>query len=75
MHITYRALKMLMQLSARYIGKGGMPGKALDVLEDAIVSARNERQAYVTEGHIRKAVSLKAHVNVEEISDDEKDKL
>lgn len=74
-HLTHRALKTLMTLTQRYLGSGGMPGKVIDVLEDAYVSAKNDRKTYIVEDHIRKAISLKAHMDVAEVSDDEKDTL
>ena len=74
-HVTYRALKSLMSLTKRFVGKGAMPGKALEVLNDAIIAARDEHKKYVADEHIRKAVSLKAHMDVNEVSGDEKQKL
>jgi len=74
-HVTYRAFKSLMALSKRFIGKGAMPGKARAVLDDAVIAARDDHRKYVGDEHIRKAVSLKAHMDVTEISGDEKQKL
>ena len=74
-HVTYRALKSVMNLTKRFIGKGSMPGKALNVLNDAIIAARDNKKKYVEDEHIRKAISLKAHMDVGEISSDEKEKL
>lgn len=74
-HVMYRSMKVLMTLTKRYVGKGAMPGKALEVLDDAVIAARDEHSAYVEDKHIRKAVSLKAHMDVGEVSSDERAKL
>lgn len=74
-HVTHRALNSIMKLTKRYVGTGGMPGKVIDVLEDAYLTAKNEGKLYITEDHVRKAISLKAHMDVEQVSDDEKDRL
>ena len=74
-YITFRALKMLLRLTERYMTNAGLPGSAISVLEDAILTANNEKQKYVLESHIRKAISLKARVDVEDVSTDEKQKL
>ena len=74
-YVTYHALKSLIALSKRFIGKGALPGKALEVLNDAVIAARDDHQKYVGDEHIRNAVSLKAHMDVSEIGGDEKKKL
>ena len=73
--VTYKSLKSIVNLSKRFIGKGAMPGKALEVLNDAVIAARGEKKKYLEEQHIRKAISLKAHMDVSEVSGDEKQKL
>lgn len=73
--VTYRAMKMLIELTRRYVGRGGMPGNAVDVLRDAVLIARDAGERIVVEEHIRKAISLKAHMDVSEVSDNEKEKL
>lgn len=75
MHMTFKALKSILDLSKRYIGKGGFPGKAISVLNDAMLSAKRRGDNFVTETDVREMVSLKAHVNVREISEDEKTRL
>lgn len=73
--ITYRALKVLLQLTKRYIPTGGMPGKALDVFEDAVHAAQKQKATYILEEHIRQAVGIKAHIDVTKISYEDKGKL
>ena len=75
MHITYKALKSVLNLSKRYIGSGGLPGKAVSVLEDSALAAARRKDTYVTETDIREMVSLKAHMNVQTLNEDEKEKL
>ncbi len=73
--ITYKALQSIPVLSRRFIGRGGFPGKAVDVMNEAILVAQQERAPYVAEKHIRSGVSLKAHIDVSAMSDGERNKL
>jgi len=74
-HATYKLLKLTLNLSKRFIGKGALPGKVLEVLSDAMIAARDAGMRELSEEHIRKSVSLKAHMDVSEVSGDEKVKL
>ena len=74
-HVTYRALKSILELSKRYIAQEGFPGKAIAVMNDAVISARQHGRKTVTDDDVREMVSLKAHMNVQEISDDEREGL
>ncbi len=73
--ITYKALQSIVELSRRYVGKGAFPGRAMHVMEDAILLALQHGDRTVREAHIRDVVSLKANMNVREVSGGEKDKL
>lgn len=74
--ITYKALKSIMELSKRYLGSyGGFPGKAIDVMDDAISRAIEYGHAFVTEDHVREVISLKGKVNVQKIGVTEKERL
>jgi len=73
--ITYKALSSVMYLSRRYIAKGGLPGKAIDVLQDAVSVAQRAGSRFVKEEHIRAIISQKANVNVNEVNESEKDRL
>lgn len=73
--ITYKALKSVLQLSKRYIGSIGFPGKAVSVLNDAAQTAVRRGDEYVTETDVREMVSLKAHMDVRTVGRDEKDRL
>ena len=73
--ITYTALKSIVELSRRYVGKGAFPGRAMGVMEDAILLALQRGDRTVTEPHIRDVVSLKANMNVRQVSGNERDKL
>lgn len=74
-YVTYHAFKSLLALTKRFVGKGAMPGKAVDILRDAIIAARDDHSAYVEDQHMRKAISLKAHMDISEVSGDERQRL
>lgn len=74
--ITYKALKSIVELSKRYLGSfGGFPGKAVDVMDDAILRATEHGHAYVNEDHVREVISLKGKVNVSKIGTGERERL
>lgn len=74
--ITYKALKSILELSKRYLGSfGGFPGKAVDVMDDAILRAAENGHAYVNEEHVREVISLKGKVNVNKVNATEKERL
>ncbi len=73
--VTYKALKTVLDLSQRYLSRGGLPGKAVDVLQDAVSVARRGGSSFVLDQHIRSVVSQKARVNVTQVSENEKGKL
>lgn len=75
LHMTFKALKSILSLSRRYIGKGGFPGKAIAILNDAMMSARRRGDNFVTETDVREMVSLKAHIDVRELTETEKTRL
>jgi len=74
-HITYKALKSIIELTQRYIGAVALPGKATAIMEDAILTAKAQKKNMVTESIIREAISHKAHMNVQEVTGEEKDIL
>lgn len=74
-YITYKALKSILNLSKRYIGTVGFPGKAIAILKDAALSSRRRGDDYVTETDVREMVSLKAHMDVRTVGEDEKARL
>ncbi|OGJ57083.1 hypothetical protein A3H22_03715 [Candidatus Peribacteria bacterium RIFCSPLOWO2_12_FULL_55_15] len=73
--VTYKAFKTIVELSQRYIGKGAFPGKAVEVLEDAILAAVRQGEKCITEQHVREVISLKAHMNVQKVTEGEREKL
>lgn len=74
--ITYKALKSIIELSKRYLGsQGGFPGKAVDVMDDAILRALEHGHAFVNEDHVRDVISLKGKVNVKKVNVDERERL
>ncbi|MSR68135.1 ATP-dependent Clp protease ATP-binding subunit [Candidatus Peribacteria bacterium] len=73
--ITYKALKTLLALCKRYIGKGGMPGIATEVLEEALLTARSTTTKIVTEDSVRAILSSRTRVDVSMLTDYGKEKL
>lgn len=74
-YITYQSLRAVMNFSERYISKGGFPGKAVEILSDAINQANIEGSPFVLESHIRTVVSERANINVNTLQNTEKDTL
>lgn len=72
---TYKALKTIISLTKSYVGKGGFPGKAIDVFNDAMLVAKKRNERVINDAHIREIVSLKSKVNVQEVSKDDKAQL
>ncbi len=74
--ITYKAIKSIVDLCKRYLSTaGGFPGKAIDVMDDAILRAMEHGHAFVKEDHVRDVISLKSRVNVKKVGTDEKERL
>ncbi len=73
--ITYKALKSIVEYSLRYIGKGGMPGKAVAVLNDAVIAANNSGSKLIGDDHIRQVVSRRANMDIRQLSQSERDRL
>jgi ATP-dependent Clp protease ATP-binding subunit ClpC len=74
-HVTYKALTTILDLSKRYIKNSSLPGKALDTLSDAVLYAEKRGEEMLTEDHVREVISRKAHINVQRMSDYEKQRL
>ncbi len=73
--ISYKSLLSSINLSKRFLGKEGTPGKAIDVLAEAITEAQSMHEHALTESHIRTVISKKSHVNVNQLEGQEKNKL
>ncbi|HVW67045.1 MAG TPA: AAA family ATPase [Candidatus Peribacteraceae bacterium] len=74
--VTYKALKAIVELSKRFLGtRGGLPGRAIDVMDDAVTRARERGEKFVREDHVREVVSVKSRVNVLQMSQGEKERL
>ena len=74
-HITYKAIKAIVELADRYINKGAFPGKAIDLLHDAVAHAKSQRDEYVNEDDVREMVSVRAHMDVTAVDATKKDVL
>ncbi len=73
--ITYKALTSILNLSKRFLGREALPGKAVDILREAVARARAAGEATITETQIRDVVSVQARVDVRQLSESEKIKL
>lgn len=74
-YITYQSLRAVMSFSERYVSKGGFPGKAVEILSDAVNQANIDGSPFVLESHIRTVVSERVHINVNTLQNAEKDIL
>jgi len=74
--ITYKALKSILDLTKRFLSmRGGLPGTALDVMDEAVHRAAENGDTFVRETHVREVISLKSRVNVQQVSEGEKERL
>lgn len=74
--ITFKALKSILDLTKRFLSmRGGLPGSALDVMDEAVHRAAENGDTFVREAHVREVVSLKSRVNVQQVSEGEKERL
>ncbi len=74
--ITYKALKSILDLTKRFLSmRGGLPGTALDVMDEAVHRAQESGDAFVREDHVRQVISVKSRVNVLQVSEGEKERL
>ncbi|MDD4628119.1 MAG: AAA family ATPase [Candidatus Peribacteraceae bacterium] len=73
--VTYKAMKSVLELARRYLNKGAFPGKAVEVMVDAVIGVRKARMSTVVESHVREVISQKSHMDVSVVSDEEKEKL
>ncbi|MBU1910962.1 AAA family ATPase [Patescibacteria group bacterium] len=73
--VTYKALRSILTLSRRYMANLAFPGKAIAVMEDAMMLAKEAKDSFVTEKHIREIVSQKGHIDITSLSEGDKDKI
>lgn len=74
---TYDAIEQSVKLSQRYLHEKTLPGKALEILEEAATLARKTRgqRALVLAEDVATVVSEQSHINVRSITADEQTKL
>lgn len=74
---AYDAIEASVQLSDRYLPELFLPAKALDLLEEAAVYGRNEREEKTMIGQedVAEIIAQKTHIDVKEVSQDEAEKL
>ncbi len=70
--VTYQSLKAVMSFARRYVTKGGFPGKAVEILSDAVDKCRAEGNQFVLESHIRSVVSTRTNINLNQMEEGEK---
>lgn len=74
--VTYKALKSILELSKRYLaGKGALPGKAVEVLDDAVSRCLERGETSVRDEHVRDVISVRGKVDVRNVTREEKDRL
>ena len=75
--VTYAdgTLKLIVELSARYMNDRRLPDKAIDVLDEAGVMARLENLKEVRQYHVERTIARMAKVPENSVAGDEKDKL
>lgn len=73
--VTWKALLSSVELGNRYIQRGGQPGKSLQILQNSVVEARNLNQQFVTEAHVRQAISKLSKININSLETGQKQVL
>ncbi len=74
--VSYKALMSVIDLSKRYLtAAGGMPGRAVAVLEEAALLAAKKGGGVVAESDVRDVVSLKAKMNIQKMTDGDRQML
>lgn len=74
--VSYKALMSVIDLARRYLtAAGGMPGRAIAVLDDAVMQATKNGESVVTEAAVRDVVSLKAKMNISKMTDGDRQML
>jgi len=71
-HVTYKALKEIIDHADRYIRKSSFPGKAIDLLHDTVSHAKQLSNTYVKPEDVRAMVSLRAHMDIGEVGEHER---
>lgn len=73
--VSFQAIKEAVEKSDRYITEIPFPEKALDLLDETIVSVENKGGGTITAKEVDETLSLKTKVPVGEISKEEREKL
>ncbi len=76
-YITYKALREIILLSAKYIKESPFPDKALKILDEAIswLSLRGKKENILTDSHIKTIVSQRTEIPLEDLEEKEKETL
>ena len=73
--ISYQALKATVELSEKFLTSEPFPEKAMQLLEEAVISAEQKKKKVLRKEDVEEVVSEKAEVPVGEAADDEKKAL
>lgn len=74
-NLTYAALKSTVELSSRYMPERQLPGKAIQLLDEAAVEAEAAGKADLSASDIASIISRKTRIPVGKATEPEKEKL
>lgn len=70
--ITYKAVHATIELSSAYLPEHVLPGKAINLLQDACSKARLENKLVIDKDDVTRVVQEKTHIILEKPNQDEK---
>ncbi len=73
--VTYPAIKTAVELSEKYMVDRVLPGKAIDILDEASSAKNLSGGGLLTKEDIEKVISIKTNIPADVAKGDEKDKL
>lgn len=73
--IPYATLKSIVTLCKRFVAGKAMPGKAVDVLREAVSKARSRGDRFVTDDDVREVISVQTRVDVRLLSESDRIRL
>lgn len=73
--ISYFAIKAAVDLSERYIHSKLLPGKAIDILSEAIEYVKNEKGKIVTQANVEEVIKQRTGIPVTAVGKDESQRL
>jgi len=73
--IAYKSLKEIITLSSKYIASSPFPKKAIEVLDEAMAYVSSKKESILTTSHIKKVVSERTEIPLEDLEVKEKEIL